>query len=168
MAHRFDESLPNLIRVVREKTGESAWDGAIVVRDATGRLGVAFRDLAEPANLSATLRDRLGQYALMPDPVLPSILFEAMLDAGPMQINIAVDGVSSELKFLDRRVVGMDWLDDFKASTAGPPRLVFGSLKGGVGRTTALCVFAVDLAERGKRVLCIDLDLARIMHQGEA
>ncbi len=156
---RFDESLPNLIRAVREQEGERAWDRAIIVRDSAGRLGVAFRDPAESGNLSATLRDRLGQYALKPDPVLPIILFDAMLEAGPTQINIVVDEVASELKLLDRRVVGMDWLDDFKASTSGPPRLVFGSLKGGVGRTTALCVLAVDLAKRGKRVLCIDLDL---------
>jgi cellulose biosynthesis protein BcsQ len=37
--------------------------------------------------------------------------------------------------------------------------LSFFSFKGGVGRTTALALMALDLVARGKRVVCIDLDL---------
>ena len=37
--------------------------------------------------------------------------------------------------------------------------IVFASLKGGVGRSTALAVAASDLASRGRNVLVIDLDL---------
>jgi hypothetical protein len=36
---------------------------------------------------------------------------------------------------------------------------VFASIKGGVGRSTALCVLASFLAFRGKRVLTVDMDL---------
>ncbi|WP_448035261.1 ParA family protein [Bradyrhizobium liaoningense] len=39
------------------------------------------------------------------------------------------------------------------------PRIVFASLKGGVGRSTALCVVAAHLSRRGQRVLTIDFDL---------
>jgi MinD-like ATPase involved in chromosome partitioning or flagellar assembly len=41
----------------------------------------------------------------------------------------------------------------------GPPIVVFYSFKGGVGRTTTLAAFALQLAKEGKRVLVIDLDL---------
>lgn len=40
-----------------------------------------------------------------------------------------------------------------------PPSLVFCSIKGGVGRSTALFVLANYLARRGLNILCVDLDL---------
>ena len=63
------------------------------------------------------------------------------------------------IRYADRRIVGMDWLQTSAPSSAGPRRLVFGSLKGGVGRSTALAVLAADLSRTRKRVLAIDLDL---------
>ncbi|THF62248.1 ParA family protein [Pseudothauera rhizosphaerae] len=39
------------------------------------------------------------------------------------------------------------------------PRIVFFSIKGGVGRSTALAATAWSLAQKGKRVLVLDLDL---------
>ena len=44
-------------------------------------------------------------------------------------------------------------------SSGRPPVVAFYGLKGGAGRTTALAHVAALLAERGARVLCIDLDL---------
>ena len=41
----------------------------------------------------------------------------------------------------------------------GAPRIVFSSVKGGVGRSTALAVAAADLARRNRNVLVVDLDL---------
>ena len=59
---------------------------------------------------------------------------------------------------MDRRIIGADWLQGpFPAS--GIPKIIFGSLKGGVGRSTALCVAAAALAAKGIRVLVIDLDV---------
>ncbi|TQV62596.1 MAG: CpsD/CapB family tyrosine-protein kinase [Halothiobacillaceae bacterium] len=43
--------------------------------------------------------------------------------------------------------------------TTGAPRIVFFSIKGGVGRSTALAATAWSLAQAGKRVLVLDLDL---------
>jgi len=40
-----------------------------------------------------------------------------------------------------------------------PPRIVFASLKGGVGRSTALAVTASDLSRRNRNILVVDLDL---------
>lgn len=65
-----------------------------------------------------------------------------------------------------RRVLGKEsWLEEGGASSPWPlipqaPAIIsFYSFKGGVGRTSALAVVARQLARRGKKVLCIDLDL---------
>ena len=63
------------------------------------------------------------------------------------------------VRLLDRRLVGADWLLAPAKPSPPPPRFVFASIKGGVGRSTALAVAAADLASRGQRVLVIDLDL---------
>jgi MinD-like ATPase involved in chromosome partitioning or flagellar assembly len=56
-------------------------------------------------------------------------------------------------------MVGADWLQRPWPSEGDPVRIVFASLKGGVGRSTALCVLAAHFASRGLRVLAIDMDL---------
>ena len=156
---RYDDSLPNLIRAARSAGIDLASDGAVVVRDTSGRLAVAFRDRLTNSAFITHMKTTLGPYALQPEPVLSPLLFQALNEAGPILMSVLVDGTYSDLRFLDRRVVGMDWLSDFAMPAPGAPRLVFGSLKGGVGRSTALAVLAADLANHGKRVLCIDLDL---------
>lgn len=62
---------------------------------------------------------------------------------------------------VDRRIVGRDWQTQPVRGwePPGPARVVFASLKGGVGRSTALAVLASDLAYDGKNVLVVDLDL---------
>lgn len=66
----------------------------------------------------------------------------------------------AEVQLLDRQVTGQDWLrPPMEGSTAHPHRFVFFGLKGGVGRSTALCMTAWGFAQRGKRVLLIDFDL---------
>lgn len=157
---RFDDAMPNLIRAARSANVDLASDDVIVVRDAAGRLAIGFRTNPPSEMFLATLREKLGSYALSPSPVLSSLLFDALDDVGPMLVPIRVgEDDYQHVNFLDRRVVGTDWLADFPLPASGPPRMVFGSLKGGVGRSTALAVLAADLAAYGKRVLCIDLDL---------
>lgn len=60
---------------------------------------------------------------------------------------------------LDRQITGQDWLKDaYKRSTSNP-RVTFFGIKGGVGRSTALVIWAWWLAKKGKNVLIFDLDL---------
>jgi cellulose biosynthesis protein BcsQ len=67
---------------------------------------------------------------------------------------------TAEIQLLDRQITGQDWLrPPVDGGAAHPHRFVFFGLKGGVGRSTALCMTAWGLAQRGKRVLLIDFDL---------
>ncbi|WP_423598828.1 KGGVGR-motif variant AAA ATPase [Roseateles sp. MS654] len=65
------------------------------------------------------------------------------------------------IDLLDRQITGQDWLRPAqeRSQTRRAHRFVFFGLKGGVGRSTALCMTAWGLARAGKRVLLIDLDL---------
>ena len=65
------------------------------------------------------------------------------------------------VRLLDRQIIGQDWLRTGRETRAAgaPPRLVFYGLKGGVGRSTALAMFAYLMARKGKRVLLLDFDL---------
>lgn len=66
----------------------------------------------------------------------------------------------AEVQLLDRQITGQDWLrPPLECGAAHPHRFVFFGLKGGVGRSTALCMTAWELAKRGLRVLLIDFDL---------
>ncbi len=66
---------------------------------------------------------------------------------------------SIQVLLLDRMVTGHDWLRPEHTQGKHPHRLVFFGLKGGVGRSTALCMVAWGLARQGKRVLLVDFDL---------
>ena len=158
----FDTSLPRLVEVVCRTLGDDALQNGVVLRDATGRLSfVGARQSpsqAERRRIANALKEALGPYARL-DRVLA---FQddpgaAQLLQDPTYLPIKVGGMFCRL--IDRRIVGAGWLDSPKDEAQGPPRIVFASLKGGVGRSTALAVAASDLAYRNRNVLVVDLDL---------
>lgn len=59
---------------------------------------------------------------------------------------------------VDRLATEGNWAS-IAPEAQGAPRVVFFSIKGGVGRSTALAATAWKLAQLGKRVLVLDLDL---------
>ncbi len=157
----FDDSLPTLCAVVAERLSLDALQEGVVLRDASGRLAFFSSHALNKTMVdvvSQALREALGPYART------DRIFAGADDFGaarvlqdPIALTITVG--EYRIRLLDRRMVGADWLRAPADPAPPPPRIVFASLKGGVGRSTALAVAAVDLASRGLRVLAVDLDL---------
>jgi MinD-like ATPase involved in chromosome partitioning or flagellar assembly len=159
----FDDSLPRLADAVRRTLGHEALEHGIVLRDSTGRLSFVVPHNERPSEdqriaIEQELNAALGSYARPDDLLIYSDDPGAhQLLQDPMRLSIKVGDAFCQV--IDRRIVGAGWLERPGEEANGPPRLVFASLKGGVGRSTALAVAAADLARRGKNVLVIDLDL---------
>jgi MinD-like ATPase involved in chromosome partitioning or flagellar assembly len=140
--------------------GASVFDRAIFIRDATGYLSVVVDEEIDEKKLSE-LNNRamasLGRYARSEDCIRdrngPGA--RRLLEIPtPNRVRIG----ARKLVLVDRRLVGADWLLPPKSAST-IPRIAFVSVKGGVGRSTALAVMAAHLSARGLRVLAIDLDL---------
>lgn len=164
MAHLllFDDSLPQLVATLTSLAGRKFVDAGTALRDASGRLSfVADRapiDDGEREKLGRALIESLGPYARTDRPI--SFRGDGGTEpilAAPERLPVRVGDQFCHL--LDRRIVGAGWLDAPMAGQAQPPRVVFASLKGGVGRSTALAVAAADLARRNRNILVVDLDL---------
>ncbi len=79
---------------------------------------------------------------------------EAVFDAPELR------DLEKGIKLLERWVTGADWLRaPLPRASQRAERVTFFGIKGGVGRSTSLVATARHLAERGHRVLVIDLDL---------
>lgn len=162
---RFDDSLPLLAEVIRSELGDEALTAGTVLRDAVGCLAFFSAVPLEESfvdSLSLKLREALGPYA-RPDRVVAGAedYGSAAVREDPTVLTVSVGEGEEKLRvrLVDRRLVGADWLHAPSAAAPPPPRFVFASLKGGVGRSTALTVVAAHLASRGKRVLVVDLDM---------
>ncbi len=158
----FDDSLPQLVATLIRVAGRDFVEAGTALRDASGRLsfvaGRAPRDDNERETLSRTLISSLGPYARTDRPI--SFRGDSGIEpilAAPERLPVQVGDGFCHL--LDRRIVGAGWLDAPMAVQNEPPRVVFATLKGGVGRSTALAVAAADLARRNRNVLVVDLDL---------
>jgi len=158
----FDASLPKFVNSIAANLGERALEQGLIVRDSSGRL--RFLSAGDPPSderrieVESRIASALGAYArtdgaiaFRDEPGVQRLLKDP--GAFPMRQE------SFTFRLLDRRIIGSAWLDSPQKQTAGPPRIVFASLKGGVGRSTALAVAASDLSRRGKNLLVVDLDL---------
>jgi Mrp family chromosome partitioning ATPase len=162
MVHvRFDDSLPVMVAMVRSELGQEAIEAGTVLRDAVGCLAFfAATPLDEDAvdHLSRKLREALGAYARTDRVVAGAEDYGvAAMHADPSALTVFVD--RCRVRLVDRRLVGADWLHAPSPPAPPPPRFVFASIKGGVGRSTTLAVVAAHLASRGQRVLAVDLDM---------
>lgn len=158
MVVRFHESFRLAIQTLRQ-AGIPLNSDTVIVRDGHGRLMVVRPEIADAVKVERMMKGVLGAYAA-PIAIGQGRLAELLAtDPAGRQADVDLDGVTYTIRYVDRRIVGADWLVEPAGAVSTPPRLVFGSLKGGVGRSTAIAVLAADLARAGKRVLVIDLDL---------
>lgn len=138
----------------------------IVIRDVYGRIRIALKNgdkekhqeiairLEREMSKMAPFYGNQGKGVLFPDDFFdPEAIFEH-----PAILDFYLPGADTPMRLLDRQIVGQDWL---RPSVSKPKqhRIVFFGLKGGVGRSTALAIFAYHLARSGKKVLLVDFDL---------
>ncbi|ENZ9096403.1 TPA: tyrosine-protein kinase family protein [Enterobacter asburiae] len=163
----YDSSLSSFASLISDFFGREVLNNNIFLRDAQGKLTFVVRDdIGQgPITLANDLaKEKMGAY-VDPDFAVCSVddIFDDELknlnlsENFSRKINISAD-VGLDVFYFERRVTGADWQRYF-SSYSGPARIVFSSIKGGVGRTTALCVVAASLSKAGKRVLALDLDL---------
>lgn len=160
MTVRFDESLPALVDIVASRIGVDMLARSVFLRDATGFLSVVIDDNFSEEALEKWNEDAvalIGSYARSDGCVRDrSAPGATRLLAADDAANLRMGGHA--FRFIDRRMVGADWLLP-PVKLQGGKRIAFASIKGGVGRSTALAVTAAHLSARGLRVLAIDLDL---------
>ncbi len=138
-------------------------DWLIVNRDLNGRVRLIA---PESAKCDTTELPRLQALAtavaevLRPHsyPAETSILFDDSLKEALQGASaFALEGYDN-VWIADRLATEGDWAH-IEGESNGAPRVVFFSIKGGVGRSSALAATAWAFAQAGKRVLVLDMDL---------
>ncbi|MCC8473721.1 ParA family protein [Xanthomonas arboricola] len=163
----FDSALPMFAEILSDSLGQCVLDEGTFLRDVSGRLTFVlsddrWNDAIE--SVGCLVSEQLHGYVDGPDHAIstPARLFDDSLRTREGAISKRIVLPATERKatiwIVDRRGVGQDWLMQPAAQSQLLPLVVFASIKGGVGRTTALCVLAAHLASSGKRVLAVDMD----------
>ncbi|POA51181.1 MULTISPECIES: ParA family protein [unclassified Pseudomonas] len=160
----FDRLIPELQNIFSHHSEFFRQTAPVYVnRDLNGRIRLIISAkwqsdqgvLDTLAIISKQIFDALGGRAFPPP---QAVLFESDLEnvsfGAPIFPLEGIPGVS----LIDRLATQGNWSTIAPPSTDAP-RVVFFSIKGGVGRSTAIAASAWSLAQSGKRVLVLDLDL---------
>jgi len=158
----FDSSLDTVISLLREKS-DLFEPPVTLVRQTDGRLTVIVKKIKESmSSLEKLLDDKLGAYSSGQG----SVLLEESSLIDPSEIftrlnRILIAEEPFEIRLIDKLMTNQDWLlPRLDMKLAGNVKIVVGySIKGGVGRSLALLVFARHLSGLGKRVVLVDMDL---------
>lgn len=160
----FDQILPTVLDILyAQRSVVDVLEWLLINRDLNGRVRLIVPEAIETdeavrglvCDLAEKLGEKLGPHA---HPAATAILYEASRE-------LACQGATSypledlsNVWLVDRLASEGSWAQ-IADETLGPRRVVFFSIKGGVGRSTALAATAWTLAQAGKRVLVLDLDL---------
>ncbi|MFD3910756.1 KGGVGR-motif variant AAA ATPase [Streptomyces sp. NPDC058603] len=169
---RFDDAWEEACALAH-RAAASGHD-VVLVRDLSGRSTLLIDDrhdeLAPDSDHLTLLRqaflDRLGPFAAHNPVQTAASMFSAdMFFAAPelLLLKQREENGPGRVSVLERTVVGADWsapgIEQGLASPRPWCRIALYGFKGGVGRSTATAVLARHLAELGKCVLVVDLDL---------
>lgn len=160
----FDQIIPTVQEVLApHKALIARIQPVIINRDLNGRVRLIVPSgvegdtdtLAGSRSIAKELSEKLEPHAF---PAEHMLLFEdnitAVLADAPQFELEEIEGVT----VVDRLATEGRWAS-VEPVVDGAPRVVFFSIKGGVGRSTAMAASAWSLAQMGKRVLVLDLDL---------
>jgi hypothetical protein len=158
MTVRFDEALDRAIDFAREHRADLGGE-IVIVRDLVGRIRFALGgEPKDSSKLSGELHALLGAFS--PGASQVFLVRSEMLAPEAVFAAPELRHLEEGIRLLERWVIGADWLRaPLPRRSEHAQRLTFFGIKGGVGRSTALVAVARHLAERGDRVLVIDLDL---------
>lgn len=160
----FDQILPVITSILGEYQAlTESIDWLVVNRDLNGRVRLIApealeTDQAVRATLSELARRMADELAphVQPEPGL--VLFDASMEQVRKGATSFILSGFRNVWIVDRHATDANWAR-IAPETKNAPRVVFFSIKGGVGRSTALAATAWSLAQAGKRVLVLDLDL---------
>lgn len=133
----------------------------ILLRDVYGRISVILHSKKNNKHkkLAKQLFDVLGNFAYAEDGIFiyseDLVAITSLIDSPD---KIPIRGKNYPIYLLDRQITGQDWLRQ-PIQESHPPRATLFGIKGGVGRSSALAIWAWSLAEQGKKVLVVDFDL---------
>ncbi|KNY14726.1 hypothetical protein AKG11_23110 [Shinella sp. SUS2] len=160
----FDEILPlakDIFGNPTEYIKKLEW--IILNRDLNGRVrliapeSVLSNEEGRKAieELYQSLADRLMSHAY---PLERGILYEEDKETACQGASSFLLGNFPNIWVVDRLATESRW-ETIAEVSPNSPRIVYFSIKGGVGRSTALAASAWTLARQGKKVLVLDLDL---------
>ena len=160
---RFDEVIPAALGLLREQFAGVACETTLL-RDSFGKLSVVLPDdaIADEMGwnkLAKQLHDALGAYSSGENQVLlrhSDLIDPADVIESPDRVRLPDE---QDTWLLDRLLTNQDWLREPLVAHPPLPAAVAFSIKGGVGRTTALALWAWYLARSGKNIVLVDLDL---------
>ena len=160
----FDDVLPRLAQILTPHMAALKQIQPIYInRDLNGRVRLIVHEKWRDVPPVSTVLDNIVREmhpALSPHayPAEQAVLWETDLRSILIgQTSFVLDDCPG-IRVIDRLAVEGDWSNIAPVATT-VPRVVFFSIKGGVGRSSALAATAWALAEQGKRVLVLDLDL---------
>jgi Mrp family chromosome partitioning ATPase len=159
----FDEILPEINTLLTHLSADlGKIDKLIINRDLNGYIRLIVDAMVEKnADAKAAVEkisDRLASSLETRIPAKSRIIYEDKPEDVLNNVPHFPLGQFPNVFIADRLLVENDW-----AHIVPPPaeshRMVFYSIKGGVGRSTALAVTAWALAEEGKKVMVLDMDI---------
>ncbi len=169
----FDGLLPAVSAILKSHLPElEPYLPILVNRDLNGRVRLVVEAAHKPADvataehplhqLAAEIHTKLGPHTVGLDQVLLfQDGFRELIDASNTFDLLDSEGNTiTNIHVADRLAQEATWetISD-QGDVYRVPRVVFYSIKGGVGRSTALAACAWSLAASGQRVLVLDLDL---------
>lgn len=168
----FDKILPEIAKLLQEHdTLVQSLDWLLVNRDLYGKVRLILPEAVrlrllpgDEANQSirasfekfiTEIADRLKPHVHSPSSL---ILFETSKQDACRNAIVYKIPYFDNVWLVDRLANETNWTA-IAPESQNIPRIVFFSIKGGVGRSTSLAAAAWSLAQAGKRVLLLDLDL---------
>lgn len=160
---QFDQILEISRAVLRPHLDELP-DGILLNRDLASRVRLVVPSAARSdenaaqrvEDIASELSEALSPHAYSAQHIL---LWEDDIELARYGTHLfSLFDDTERIQVADRLMHGSSWSTISEVS-AGAPRIVFFSVKGGVGRSTALSGLAWNMSTEGRRVMVVDLDL---------